>query len=60
MCKGTFIICLHREKTGSKLKFKYIISHSYKLTESEVYEEIKNHIVKNYSGWTLVEYLSVS
>lgn len=60
MIKGTFVICLHRNNTGSKLKFKYIVSHPHLLTESEVYQEIKNYIDKNYSGWTLVEYLGVS
>lgn len=48
------------QKTGSKLKFKYIISHPHKLTQSEVYEEIKDFVTKNYSGWTLIEYLGVS
>ena len=60
MIKGLFVICLHRNNTGSKLKFNYAVYHPHLLTESEVYQEIKDYIAKHYSGWTLVEYLGVA
>lgn len=60
MIKGLFVICLHRNNTGSKLKFNYTVYHPHLLTESEVYQEIKDYIAKHYSGWTLVEYLGVA